>query len=48
MLRGGEVKEIYELKGLGRSARAIVRELVLARDTALRYLKSAVSVTSLD
>ena len=47
MLRGGEVKEIYELKGRGRSARAIVRELGLARNTVLRYLKSAVPVTSL-
>ena len=40
LLRGGEVKEICELKGRGRSARAIARELGLARNTVLRYLKS--------
>ena len=39
LLRGGEVKEICELKGRGRSARAIARELGLARNTVLRYLK---------
>ena len=39
MLRGGQVKEIYELKGQGYSAREIARELGLARNTVLRYLK---------
>ena len=38
MLRGGQVKEIYELKGKGYSAREIARTLGLARNTVLRYL----------
>ena len=40
MLRGGDVKEIYEMHGRGHSARAIARELGLARNTVLRYLNS--------
>ena len=32
------MKEIYEMRGRGHSARAIVRELGLARNTVLRYL----------
>ena len=40
LLRGGEVKQIYDLKGQGPSARAIARELGIARNTVLRYLKS--------
>ena len=40
MLKVGQVKEIYEMKGRGHSARAIARELGLARNTVLRYLKS--------
>ncbi len=40
LLRGGEVKQIYEMKGAGDSAREIARELGLARNTARRYLKS--------
>ena len=40
MLRGGDVKEIYEMHGRGHSARAIARELGLARNTVLRYLHS--------
>ena len=40
LLRGGQVKEIYEMKGRGQSARAIARELGLARNTVSRYLKS--------
>ena len=40
MLRGGDVKEIYEMHGRGRSARAIARDLGLARNTVLRYLNS--------
>ena len=39
MLRGGQVKEIYELKGQGYSAREIARTLGLARNTVLGYLK---------
>jgi len=34
------VKQIYEMKGAGHSAREIARELGLARNTVLRYLKS--------
>ena len=34
------MKEIYEMKGQGHSARAIARELGLARNTVLRYLNS--------
>ena len=40
MLRGGKVKEIYELKGRGYSARAIAERLGLARNTVLKYLNS--------
>ena len=32
------MKEIYELKGQGYSARAIARTLGLARNTVMRYL----------
>ena len=34
------MKEIYEMHGRGHSARAIARELGLARNTVLRYLNS--------
>ena len=34
------MKEIYEMKGAGRSIRGIAGELGIARDTARRYLKS--------
>ena len=40
MLRGGDLKEIYEMHGQGHSARAIAQELGLARNTVLKYLKS--------
>ena len=40
MLRGGDVKEVYEMHGRGRSARAIARGLGFARNTVLRYLNS--------
>ena len=40
MLRGGDLKEIYEMKGQGHSARGIARELGLARNTVLKYLNS--------
>ena len=32
------MKQIYEMKGRGHSARSIARELGLARNTVLRYL----------
>ena len=38
MLRGGDLKEIYEMKGQGYSARVIAQELGLARNTVLTYL----------
>ena len=38
MLRGGDVKEIYEMHGRGHSARAIARELELARNTVRKYI----------
>ena len=34
------MKEIYELKGAGRSIREIARELDVSRNTVRRYLKS--------
>ena len=34
------MKEIYEMKGAGRSVRGIARELGVARNTARRYLNS--------
>ena len=34
------MKEIYEMHGRGHSARAIARELGLARNTVIRYLHS--------
>ena len=40
MLRGGNVKRLYEMHGEGHSARAIARELGLARNTVLKYLRS--------
>ena len=38
--RSGDVKEIYEVHGRGRSARGIARDLGLARNMVLRYLNS--------
>ena len=40
MLRGGDLKEIYEMRGQGHSARPIAQELGLARNTVLKYLNS--------
>ncbi len=40
MLKAGQVKEIYEMKGEGRSIRGIAEDLGIARNTVRRYLKS--------
>ena len=40
MLTVGMMKEIYEMKGAGRSIREIARELDISRNTVRRYLKS--------
>jgi DNA invertase Pin-like site-specific DNA recombinase len=40
MLRGGEVRAMYELKGKGESIRGIARELGLSRNTVRKYLRS--------
>ena len=44
LLKVGEVKEIYEMKGAGRSIRGIAGELGIARNTVRRYLKSPEAV----
>jgi transposase len=40
LLKVGQVKEIYEMKGAGRSIRGIAEDLGVARNTVRRYLKS--------
>ena len=40
MLKGGDVKEIYEKKGLGCSIRGIADDLGIARNTVRRYLRT--------
>ena len=40
MLKVREVKEIYEMKGAGRSIPGVTGELGIARNTVRRYLKS--------
>ena len=40
MLKVGQVKEIYEMKGTGRSILGIADDLGIARNTVRRYLKS--------
>ena len=40
LLTVGMMKEIYEMKGAGRSIREIARELDISRNTVRRYLKS--------
>ena len=42
------MKQIYEMRGAGHSTRAIARELGLARNTVLRYLKSPEATGSPD
>ena len=44
MLKVGEVKEIYEMKGAGRSVRGIAGELGIARNTVRRYLRSPAAI----
>ena len=41
MLGGGKVKELYELKGEGRSIRGIVRELGVSRNTVRKYARAS-------
>ena len=40
MLKGGDVKEIYEKKGSGCSIRGIADDLGIARNTVRRYLRT--------
>lgn len=40
LLRGGTVKEIYEMRGAGRSIREIARELGISRNSVRKYLRS--------
>jgi len=39
MLRGGQVRAMYELRGSGQSIRGIARELGVARNTVRKYLR---------
>ena len=40
MLGGGLVRELYELRGKGRSIDGIARDLGVSRNTVRRYLRS--------
>ena len=40
MLGGGTVKELYELKGKGRSMRGIAEDLGISRNTARKYARA--------
>ena len=40
LLKGGTMKELYELKGEGHSIRGIARELGISRNSVRKYLKS--------
>ena len=46
MLKVGQVKEIYEMKGAGRSIRGIADDLGVARNTVRRYLNSPEAMKS--
>ena len=46
MLKVGQVKEIYEMKGAGHSIREIARELEVSRNTVRRYLQSPEAMRS--
>jgi len=41
MLRGGQVRAMYELKGKGQSIRGIARELGISRNTVRKYLRAS-------
>ena len=41
MLKGGTMKELYEMKGKGHSIRGIALELGLSRSSVRKYLRSA-------
>lgn len=41
MLRGGQVRTMYELKGKGQSIRGIARELGISRNTVRKYLRAS-------
>ena len=40
MLRGGQVRTMYELKGKGQSIRGMARELRISRNTVRKYLRA--------
>ena len=40
MLKGGKMKELYQMKGEGQSIRGIARELGLSRNSVRKYLRS--------
>ena len=40
MLRGGTVRELYEMKGEGRSIRGIARDMGVSRNSLRKYLRS--------
>ena len=40
LLKGGTMKELYEMKGKGHSIRGIARELGLSRNSVRKYLRS--------
>ena len=46
MLKGGDVKEIYEMKGAGCSIRGIADGLGIARNTVRRHLNTPEAMRS--
>ncbi len=40
MLKGGTMKDLYEMRGLGYSIRGITRELGVSRNSVRKYLRS--------